>query len=137
MIIEVAESKIPNQIIERVLSHGGDIVKFAGDAIIVYWKLKDNEVESEQNKAELVLKAGYCCMDLLSNLGTYEISIQGCPFSILRIHLGVGAGQIYDVHIGGESGRWEHFITGDAIRQLSTVLDLAKAGWYICFVRRR
>ncbi|KAJ3417194.1 hypothetical protein HDV05_006400 [Chytridiales sp. JEL 0842] len=117
-----------DKIIERVLAHSGDIVKFAGDAIIVYWKLKPDQPESEQSKGELVLRTAYCCMDLLSNLGTYEINIPGCPFSILRIHLGIGAGQVYDVHVGGDSGRWEHFIAGDAIRQLSTVLDLAKAG---------
>ena len=68
-------------------------------------------------------------MELLNELGTYEINIPDCPIKVLRIHLGIGAGQIHDVHVGGEMGRWEHFIAGDALKQLSQVLDLAKAGF--------
>ncbi|KAJ3099092.1 hypothetical protein HDU97_003471 [Phlyctochytrium planicorne] len=119
-----------DKIIETIESHGGDIVKFAGDAVIVCWKMEEEEGDGawELPRAELVLKASYCCMDLINNLGTYEIDIQNYETKILRLHLGIGAGTIFDVHVGGEPGRWEHFVTGDAIKQLSYVLDLAKAG---------
>ena len=87
-------------------------------------------------RGELVLKAARCCLDLLTKLGTYEVNIpelddpQG-KYKELRIHLGIGAGKLFDVHVGGEFGRWEHFIAGDAVNQLATVLDLAKAGTFI------
>ncbi|KAJ3332066.1 Adenylate cyclase type 10 [Blyttiomyces sp. JEL0837] len=134
-----------DKIIAIILDHGGDIVKFAGDAVIVYWKLPPgSDASSDIVKGELVLKASHCCMDLLNSLGTYDIDILECPTKVLRIHLGIGAGPLYDVHVGGESGRWEHFIAGDAIRQLSHVLDLAKAGelamshtalkWFSCVI---
>jgi hypothetical protein len=42
--------------------------------------------------------------------------------------LGIGAGAIYEVHVGGNPGRWEFFIAGDGVNQLGSVLDLAKAG---------
>jgi hypothetical protein len=35
---------------------------------------------------------------------------------------------MFDVHVGGAPGRWEHFIAGESINQLGTVLDLAKPG---------
>lgn len=35
---------------------------------------------------------------------------------------------MFDVHVGGGSGRWEHFIAGDSVSQLGQVLDLAKPG---------
>lgn len=79
-------------------------------------------------RGELVYKACYCCMMLLNKLGTYDINIADCSTKTLRIHLGIGAGLITDVFVGGLPGRWEHFIAGDGVNQLSQVLDLAKAG---------
>lgn len=76
----------------------------------------------------MVYKAALCCLTLLTKLGTYEINIPDCPTKALRIHLGIGAGLINEVIVGGFPGRWEHFIAGDAVNQLSQVLDIAKAG---------
>lgn len=98
--------------------------------MIFYWKLQKAFTKLEDNertRGELVLKAAICCLDLLSNLGTYAIDIPGCDQTTLRIHLGIGAGSTFDVHVGAR-GRWEHFIAGDAVNQLASVLDVAKAG---------
>ncbi|KAJ1332196.1 hypothetical protein BSLG_009012 [Batrachochytrium salamandrivorans] len=118
-------------IIQTIVAHGGDIVKFAGDAVIFCWKSGKaiNLTDSSQDKirGELVYKASHCCLTLLTKLGTYDIEVEDCPTKILRIHLGIGAGLVYDVLVGGEPGRWEHFIAGDGVNQLSQVLDLAKA----------
>jgi hypothetical protein len=124
---------------------------FKGDAVIIYWKVNGTHTDGigqvspkkpvtpeyfdfelkqtseECEKGEIVLKAANCCLELLKRLGTYTIDIEDCSIKTLRIHLGIGAGQIFDVHVG-EGDRWEHFIAGDGINQLSTVLDLAKAG---------
>jgi hypothetical protein len=67
-------------------------------------------------------------LDLLTKYGTYDINIKDCATKTLRIHLGIGAGPIYENHVGGPPGRWEFFISGDGVNQLGTVLDLAKAG---------
>lgn len=84
-------------------------------------------------RGELVYKASHCCLALLTKLGVYDINIADCPTKILRIHLGIGAGLITNVVVGGAPGRWEHFIAGDGVNQLSQVLDLAKAGIYYYF----
>ncbi|KAJ3125159.1 hypothetical protein HK098_000533 [Nowakowskiella sp. JEL0407] len=81
----------------------------------------------DRRRGELVLKASLCCLDLLTKLGTYDIDIPGNETKSLRIHLGIGAGKIYDVHVG-DAGRWEHFVASDAVNQLAHVLDLAKSG---------
>ncbi|KAJ1537230.1 hypothetical protein HK096_001501 [Nowakowskiella sp. JEL0078] len=118
-----------DKIIHIILLHGGDIYKFAGDAVVFYWKMEktDPMFLDDNRRGELVLKASHCCLDLLTKLGTYDINIQDCDTKVLRIHLGIGAGKIYDVHIG-DLGRWEHFVASDAVNQLAHVLDLAKAG---------
>jgi class 3 adenylate cyclase len=79
-------------------------------------------------RGELVYKASHCCLTLLTKWGNYDINIPDCATKTLRIHLGIGAGLISDIIVGGSPGRWEHLIAGDGINQLSTVLDLAKAG---------
>eukprot|EP00835_Amoeboradix_gromovi_P004776 NODE_395_length_9429_cov_0.550054.p3 type:complete len:643 gc:universal NODE_395_length_9429_cov_0.550054:7582-5654(-) len=127
-----------DKIIHTICIHGGDIVKFVGDAVIFYWKAptnKDNESKKDKLKryGELVLKACLCCLELLDLLNPYNVEIPaaesgGVEQRALRIHLGIGAGQIFDVHVGGAPGRWEHVCIGDAIEQISQVLDLAKAG---------
>ncbi|KAI9138494.1 nucleotide cyclase [Paraphysoderma sedebokerense] len=129
-----------DKIIQIISLHGGDIVKFVGDAVLFYWSLNDKPgtpIENDpRRKGFLVIKACECCLDLLKKLKNYQVVIPpsskdktGQPTTKeLKIHLGVGAGRIFDVHVGGEPGRWEHFIVGDAMEQLATVLDLAKAG---------
>ncbi|KAJ3049420.1 hypothetical protein HK097_009578 [Rhizophlyctis rosea] len=130
-----------DKIIKVILLHGGDIVKFAGDAVIFYWKLPVDPTRSTHDPdegeeqiddvagGEIVLKAATCCGRLLEELGSFAIDIDGIDTKELRMHLGIGAGKVFDVHVGGEKGsRWEHFVAGDAVNQISTVLDLAKPG---------
>lgn len=127
-----------DKIIDIIIRHGGDIVKFAGifkftkgDAVIFYWKLSKDDFNSDKTddnvRGEIVLQAAHCCLELLKLLGSYEVQIPELGSKILRIHLGIGAGSVYDVNVGGLD-RWEHFIGGDAVNQLASVLDLAKAG---------
>jgi class 3 adenylate cyclase len=117
-----------------IVLHNGDIVKFVGDAVIFYWKSEefidadDESHEALVKKGHIVLRACECCMELLTKLSDYDISIPGVISTKLKIHLGVGAGQIFDVHVGGTRGRWEHFIAGDAVQQISMTLDLARPG---------
>lgn len=119
-----------DQIIQVILLHGGDIVKFVGDAVIFYWKVTPNlaNLPKEVAYGEVVLKAAICCLDLLKRLGSFHIDIPDCQTKELRIHLGIGAGNVIDVHVGGHAGRWEHFIAGDAMNQLVHVLNIATAG---------
>lgn len=86
-------------------------------------------------RGELVYKAAHCCLTLLTHLGTYDINIADYATKTLRIHLGIGAGLITDIFVGGFPGRWEHFIAGEGVNQLSQVLDLAKAGILLFYTR--
>ena len=88
------------------------------------------KAKNDIRKGELVYKAANCCSDLLAKLGSYEVKIP--EKKVLNIHLGIGSGTVYDVHVGGPPGRWEHFIAGEAVNQLSIVLDLAKPGMSSC-----
>jgi class 3 adenylate cyclase len=130
-----------DNIVDIVMAHNGDIIKFAGDAVLFYWKLDAKErrntcIASKTNscncpkclKGEVVLRAALCCTDLLKRLGRYEINIEGCDVKHLSIHLGIGAGNLMDVHAKGNEYRFEHFVAGDAVNQLMAVLNDAKPG---------
>ena len=122
-----------DQIIEIINNHGGDVVKFAGDALVFCWKSKDlteiTDPSGDVSRGNLVYKASRCCLQLLTDLGTYAVDIKDCDTKLLKIHLGIGAGIVFDVVVGGgRQQRWEHFIAGEGASQLSQVLDLAKAG---------
>ncbi|KAI9223332.1 hypothetical protein BC828DRAFT_268396 [Blastocladiella britannica] len=153
-----------DKIIQIIMLHGGDIVKFVGDAVIFYWKytppaeswlifaekrLKSIYPDATgerlgelleraklQRQGTPVVKAAECCLDLLHKLQNYTVQIpppannpsEAPATRELKIHLGIGAGKIYDVHVGGDPGRWEHFVVGDAMEQLAQVLDLASPG---------
>lgn len=103
-----------------------------GDAVILCWKSEDltDYTDSTQDilRGEMVYQAAKCCLKLLTDHGEFAIDIKDCDTKLLRIHLGIGAGKVFDVIVGGEHGRWEHFVAGDGANQLSQVLDLAKAG---------
>ena len=113
------------------------ILDFLGDAVIFYWKSEEAADQANHDhdtiRGELVYKASLCCLELLTKYGTFNIDVAECPTKELRIHLGIGAGSVYDVVVGGDPGRWEHFIAGEGVNQLSTVLDLAKAGTLSAF----
>jgi hypothetical protein len=100
--------------------------------VILCWKsdqLTDySDPAQDILRGETVYQAAKCCLKLLTSLGEYKIDIKDCDTKLLRIHLGIGAGKVFDVLVGGDHGRWEHFLAGDAANQLSQVLDLAKAG---------
>ncbi|KXS22366.1 adenylyl cyclase [Gonapodya prolifera JEL478] len=129
-----------DKVIQIIIFYGGDIVKFIGDAIMFYWKLdgpledidptlgEDLEPADLARRAELVVQAAICCSEILKQYGTYPINIPDCTTTELKIHLGIGAGRIFDVHVGGDPGRWEHLIGGDAVSQLANVLDQAPPG---------
>lgn len=105
--------------------------------MIFYWKAgwpaDDDELADDRIRGELVFKASACCVALLKQFGTYNIDVENCNTKQLQLHLAIGAGTIYDVHVGGPpcGNRWEHFIAGDVINQISQVLDLAKAGRFL------
>ena len=108
-----------SRIIEWIDAHGGDIVRFAGDAILAVWTSPDSGDlrESSQN-------AGRCALSLQTDLRGYETE----SGTRLAIKIGIGTGDFTAMHLGGEFDRWELLITGLAFVQSFAALDQAQAG---------
>lgn len=106
------------QMVDLVAAHGGDVVKFAGDALVALWPAK------EESLAEATRRAAHCGLELQRRFHDYAIT----PTLHLRMRLGIGAGEVAAVHLGGVFGRWEFFLTGEPLVQMSLAEGQAEPG---------
>ena len=102
------------QLISIISTNGGDIIKFAGDAIIVIWPMDENE---ERNERIFLSKASHravqCALDIQKKLKNKEIA-NGKSFNI---KIGIGIGECKLLIVGGELRRFEYLCAGKAINQ--------------------
>jgi class 3 adenylate cyclase len=120
-------STVVNAYLGRLLNivsrYGGDVAKFAGDAVLVVWE--GNEQELEIN----LITAAQCAMDLQENAGTHEI--EGASFEF-RIHCGLCFGplesEIFAAPNHVNMQRLYHSVGGESLKELSELVEIAKAG---------
>ena len=105
-------------LLEVVFSWGGDVIKFAGDALLVCFRLPDTPNTAED--LQVALGAIQCALEAAS----IDFERQGVPLH-LKVALGVGAP--YMVHVGSED-RWEIFIAGPPLLQLGSAEHEAAIG---------
>ncbi len=84
-----------------ILKYGGDIVKFAGDAMVVTWIVDDG---SEITNA--ARKFMQCAFSIQEELDAAEVA-PGVKFSI---KLGGGCGKSTLLFVGGKFGRLEYLM---------------------------
>eukprot|EP00002_Diphylleia_rotans_P011912 TRINITY_DN2342_c0_g1_i1.p1 TRINITY_DN2342_c0_g1~~TRINITY_DN2342_c0_g1_i1.p1 ORF type:complete len:1544 (+),score=309.01 TRINITY_DN2342_c0_g1_i1:168-4799(+) len=141
-------NKYFDKMIQIIGRYGGDIIKFAGDALLIVWsddheytsmlnsqpshsspvprsESKENiGIESTELLQRLVRLATGCALELNRELNDYEVS-SGLK---LYLHSGLGCGKVDILNLGGHDGKWEYLIVGDPIFQISEALVLAKQG---------
>jgi adenylate cyclase 10 len=106
------------QMINLIFNHGGDIVKFAGDALIAIWP-----TTAEAGLAYSCMLACQCALTMQEHLHNHDAD--GVP---LTLHIGIGAGEINGLHVGGVADRLEFLIAGDPLDQASHCEAAAKSG---------
>lgn len=107
-----------SRMIEHIIGYGGDILKFAGDAMIALWPAQSAPLE------EKVWGAASCALKIQQDLCGYE-PMEG---KHLALRIGIGAGQIGIAHLGGVYGRWEFLVMSDPLRQVTQAEKLAQRG---------
>ena len=108
------------RLIAIIEAHGGDVVKFAGDALTSVWL----QQEDEPGIRAASLRAVDCALAIQTGLHGYQIS-DGID---LLARVGVGASRVAAVHLGGLGGRWELVLTGDALAQGLIAESIAQPG---------
>jgi len=109
-----------SKLTEIIAAHGGDVVKFAGDALTAIWL----PPAGQRDLQGAALPAIACGMAIQRELHGYRIS-DGVDLSL---RVGIGASQVAAVHVGGLGGRWELVLTGSALAQGLRAEALAHPG---------
>jgi class 3 adenylate cyclase len=120
-------SSVVNAYLERLLQiihrHGGDVIKFAGDAIIVVWEGDEQELEIN------VLCAARCVLELQQKAG--EHAVDGTKH-VFRIHCGLCCGplesEIFEAPVHANMQRLYHSVGGESMKEIGDLVDLSKAG---------
>ncbi len=110
------------QLINLVLAHGGDIAKFTGDGLLALWPVFPGDGSASLSDA--ILSAGACGLAVQEALHDYHTS----DGTRLSMRMGIGAGDVHVLYLGGVFQRWEILVAGEPIRQTSRAEKLARPG---------
>ncbi|TMW65495.1 hypothetical protein Poli38472_008137 [Pythium oligandrum] len=115
------------QLLRLISSAGGDVFKFAGDAMLVFWsENKEDTLES------LLRRCVQCALRIQSHLHQAELA----PGVVLSVKMGIGIGGATIAHLGGVSdgstSRIEYIAVGPALEQAFSSEHQAEAGDVIC-----
>lgn len=107
-----------NQWIKIIHTYGGDIIKFAGDGLLVIWKNEDLE--------DAALHAAQTALEARKKLEDFRVGDR-----TLSTRIALCAGQISLTGLGGVFNRWEMIITGNPIDQVGKAQVSLKPGQII------
>ena len=102
--------------IDTVHKHGGDVVKFAGDAVSVVFP---SGGDSEAMMRDAAVRATACAIELHQRVGGFVAWVDpadGVSYT-LSLHIGVGVGTVTMLTLGGRSGRCELVFAGPPMIQ--------------------
>lgn len=113
------------QLIDVVTAYGGEVVKFAGDALLAVWQVAEDSTEdADAALAAVCARAAACGLEAQSLLHNYPIAED----LRLSLRIAVGAGEFVTMHLGGKLGRWEYFVSGEPLIQISLTEKHANPG---------
>jgi class 3 adenylate cyclase/tetratricopeptide (TPR) repeat protein len=99
-------------LLELIAGTGGDVLKFAGDALLACWPVPAGDLD-ERGLAVATATAAGCAEAMQAALGRYA-EAQGLP---LALRIGVGAGEVVVLDVGGVRDRRELLVAGAAVPQ--------------------
>jgi class 3 adenylate cyclase len=90
------------RLIDLIVGAGGDILKFAGDALIAVWYADAESV------ATTIRRAAQCSLAVQAQLNGFQAAAD----VKLSLRIGMSAGELALLHVGGVNGRRELVATG-------------------------
>ncbi len=112
-----------DELITLITLLGGDVVTFAGDALLALWPAIDEDL------SVMTLRAAQCSL-ALQELFSGEQATQD-PTNTLQVKIGIGVGEVTIAHIGGIYERWLWLVTGPAVFQVMAAEGQAQPGQVI------
>ena len=106
------------ELIELINAHGGDIVKFSGDALLVLWPADEGTRSTAMRRA---IQCGLAIQESVNGRrvdGATEISL----------NVIVSVGDVYRELVGNPEGGWHFLVAGDPMTQIPTAQKHARPG---------
>ncbi len=107
-----------DRLITIITALGGDVVTFAGDALLALWPALDGDLDV------MTHRAAQCGLDLQALFNNERLSAS----LHLDVRIGIGAGDVGIIHVGGVYERWLWLVTGNPVSQLIHVEQQAQPG---------
>lgn len=110
------------RMIDLIEAEGGEVVKFAGDAVMVLFPAGDEPLGYAVRRAAQAAEAMQAAMAEFAQLQTSAGPVA------LGMKVGLGAGEVLVMQVGGVLDRWEYVIAGDVLRQVAEAEKQAERG---------
>ena len=108
------------QLVTHITDHGGDVVKFAGDALLAVWSV----AALGESLTTLTQRAAQCGLAVQAALRNHQAA-EGVTLSL---KVGIGAGELVAMHLGGAFDRWELLLSGEPLEQVGIAEHQAQPG---------
>ncbi|QRN97216.1 AAA family ATPase [Archangium violaceum] len=108
-----------SRLIDTLTAHGGDVLRFAGDAVVALWP-----AESPEDLPRAVRLAAGCAQAAQALIAGLE-PVDGVR---LRLKVGIGAGPVQLSDVGGEKGRWDFLVSGEPLLEMARAEHAAQPG---------
>ncbi|KAL6055826.1 Guanylate cyclase domain-containing protein [Balamuthia mandrillaris] len=144
-IMHLVLERIFTELLDLVEEYGGDVIKFAGDALLIAWNSQTSCSEAspdgakQSNDASILdatvrLAAHFAVVaskfEWKLDIGEEEVSFikdlaaDEAIFSVLqnvtlRVKVSVSAGEVVAMQLGGINGRWEYLLAGKPLLEIA------------------
>ena len=104
------------QLVRHIARAGGDVFKFAGDAMLVLWVPPEDLIKEEDIKKEIGIMAHRAVQTSIAIQNELD-SADLTDGVTLSVKIGIGIGQATVLHVGGVYSRVEYFACGIPLMQ--------------------
>ena len=118
------------QLIDIVHGSSGDVLRFAGDAILCAWFIRDDTFDVPHALQLAMHAACRCALKLIDSCAEYPIPELDATLSV---HCGIAAGGTHSFHVGDPTTS-EYFLSGSTVRDVAAAESLAAHGEVIAVI---
>lgn len=115
-------------VIEEIHRRGGDVLKFAGDALFAAWIATEREslgdCVARATRCALAVHARVAAGDDQKPANTQKPGMTGTTTKT-ELKVCVGAGRLCAFNVGGVGGKWEFVCAGEPLAQIARVMPAA------------
>ncbi|MDA0242794.1 MAG: AAA family ATPase [Chloroflexi bacterium] len=117
--VSLALNQYFGRLVEIILAHAGDVVKFAGDGLFALWP-----VDETRDLTQALNLAAQCALEVQRVLYNHQVADD----IRLSMRAGISAGDLHVAHVGGMYDRWEYVLAGTPMASVSAAGDAAQTG---------